>query len=101
MKDLTAEEFEKLKKEKSTSYILIDVREEWEFEEYNIGGKLMPLNSLPDRYSELEVYADRQIIVHCQSGKRSNQAKIFLSRRGLNNVCSLIGGVEAYKTLIS
>jgi rhodanese-related sulfurtransferase len=95
MSDITIEEFKKI--EGSGDCVLIDVREEWEFEEFNIGGILMPLSTIPFRYEELRSHSNKTIIVHCQSGNRSNQARIYLSRRGFQNVKSLSGGVIAYK----
>ncbi len=77
---------------------LIDVREEWEFEEVNIGAKNIPLGTLPDRIVELQDLQEEEIVVHCKSGGRSTQAKKYLSSKGFKNVRSLIGGIEGYLT---
>lgn len=52
--------------------LLVDVREDWEFEEKNIGGINIPLYELPHRISEIE--GNHPIIFLCQSGLRSKQA---------------------------
>ena len=74
---------------------IIDVREDWEYEERNLGGKLIPLSTLPHRLDELESIKGHEIIIHCRSGARSNNAKQFLSSKGFSQVRNLIGGIEA------
>ncbi len=73
-----------------------DVREPWEYEESNIGAKLMPLTSIPDQLIELSTLKNQEIIVHCKTGNRSNQAKIFLESNGFTQVRSLLGGIDAF-----
>ena len=41
----------KLRLDKGEKFNFIDVREEWEYEEANIGAKLIPLGDLPARIS--------------------------------------------------
>lgn len=52
---------------------LVDVRESYEFEDYNIGGINIPLEELVGRMSELPS-GKTKIIFCCQSGHRSRQA---------------------------
>ncbi|MEQ6165873.1 rhodanese-like domain-containing protein [Ekhidna sp. MALMAid0563] len=77
----------------------IDVREEWEYEEANIGAKLIPLGDLPSRLSEIEHMKDDEVIVHCKSGARSGRAKKFLNSQGFTNVRNMEGGITAYLEL--
>ncbi len=72
---------------------LIDVRESYEYEEFNLGGSLIPLGELPSRLSEIEHLKSEEIIIHCKSGGRSAAAQQFLLQNGFNNVRNLIGGV--------
>ena len=72
---------------------LIDVREPFEFEEFNLGGTLIPLGELPGRLDELSHLKNEEIIVHCRSGARSRTAQQFLLQSGFNNVRNLLGGV--------
>jgi len=72
---------------------LLDVRETFEFDEFNLNGKLIPLGELPGRLEEIEDWKDQEIIVHCRSGKRSATAQQFLLQSGFQNVRNLIGGV--------
>ena len=81
---------------KSEKLNFFDVREPWEYEEFNLGAQLMPLTSIPDQLTELSALKDKEIIVHCKTGGRSNQAKIFLESKGFTKVRSLLGGIEAF-----
>ena len=97
--DITVQEL-KEKINRKENLLIIDVREEWEFEEYNISGKLIPLATLPNHLEELKEYKSKEVIIHCRSGKRSHQAKLFLESNGFENVRNLLGGMlEWQKTL--
>lgn len=72
---------------------ILDVRETWENEEFNIGAKLIPLGDLPGRLEEIEDWKGQEIIVHCRSGARSASAQAFLSSQGFSNVRNLLGGI--------
>ncbi|TAE12404.1 MAG: rhodanese-like domain-containing protein [Bacteroidetes bacterium] len=98
MQDITASEV-KERLDKGEMVHLIDVREEHEYEEYNIGAILIPLGTLPDRLSELEEWKNEEIVVHCRSGARSANAKQYLASQGFTNVRNMLGGVIAYKAL--
>jgi rhodanese-related sulfurtransferase len=76
---------------------LIDVREPHEYEEFNIGAQLIPLGDLPARYQELADLKNEEIIVHCRSGARSGNAKLYLSDLGFENVRNLLGGMLAWR----
>lgn len=72
---------------------VIDVREVYEFEEYNLNGKLIPLGELPGRLEELEDLKEEEIIVHCRSGARSASAQAFMKAQGFTKVRNLQGGI--------
>ena len=78
---------------------ILDVREEWEYEQGNINGKLIPLGNLPDRINELEPHKDEEIIVNCKSGGRSARAQAYLMQNGFNRVRNLEGGYDRYSQL--
>lgn len=96
--DITVSEL-KERLDKGEMVHLIDVREEWEHEEANLGGILIPLATLPDRISELESWKNEEIVVHCRSGKRSDNAKNYLISQGFTNVRNMLGGIIAYHEL--
>jgi len=58
--------------EQQIPYQLIDVRETYEYEEFNIGGINIPLYSLNTRLNE--VSAHKRIVFCCSMGKRSKMA---------------------------
>jgi rhodanese-related sulfurtransferase len=76
--------------------VIIDVREEWEHQEKNLGGQNIPLGQLQDKLDELEQYKEQEVIVHCKSGGRSRAAQAFLQQHGFKNVRNLDGGLGAY-----
>lgn len=92
MQDITVEEL-KHRLDAGEDLIVIDVRERYEYDEFNIGAELIPLGSLPNALDQLEEYRDREIVVLCKAGGRSNQAKTFLKRSGFANVRNLLGGM--------
>jgi rhodanese-related sulfurtransferase len=83
--------------DKGEALNLIDVREEYEFDEFNIGAKLIPLGELPDRLDEIEALKDQEILIHCRSGARSGRAKEYLESEGFSNVRNVLGGMLAWQ----
>jgi adenylyltransferase/sulfurtransferase len=75
------------------AYIL-DVREPWEYKIAQIGGKLIPMNEIPQRIAEID--RDREIIVHCHHGVRSQRVAEFLQQSGFQRVVNLAGGIDAW-----
>jgi rhodanese-related sulfurtransferase len=96
MEDITVQEL-KTRMDTGENIVVIDVREPWEFEEFNIGGKLIPLGSLPESVADLEDLKDTEIVVHCRSGARSATAKAFLTQQGFGKVRNMLGGVVDWK----
>ena len=93
--DITCEQV-KSRLESGEQLNFIDVREEWEFEERNIGAQLIPLGDLPGRISEIEHMKNEEVVVHCKSGARAGKAKKFLNSQGFSNVRNMEGGITAY-----
>ena len=50
--DITVEELKEIL-DKGETFNFLDVREEYEFDEDNLGAKLIPLGELPDRLEEI------------------------------------------------
>ena len=75
---------------------LLDVRRPEESEIATLGGTVVPLPELPDRFEELEAHKNEDIIIYCRSGSRSGQATAFLQSVGFSNVRNLKGGVLAW-----
>ncbi len=74
--------------------LVLDVREPFEYQIANISGKLIPQNDVPQRLAELD--RDREIVVHCKSGGRSQRIAEFLAQNGYTKVSNLAGGILAW-----
>ncbi len=84
---------EELKKE--SELFLLDVREEAEHEEFNIGGKLIPLNEVIGKAAEIP--RDKFVVVYCRKGIRSQIAIQRLEEKfGFANLINLKGGLEKW-----
>src|SRR5580658_8049063 len=77
---------------------ILDVREPFEYQIANIGGTLIPQNEVPQRLAEID--RDREIIVHCKSGGRSQRIAEFLKQSGYPDVVNLAGGILAWSNEI-
>jgi sulfur-carrier protein adenylyltransferase/sulfurtransferase len=76
-------------------FILLDVREPFEFEMARIeGANLIPLGELPARWQELD--REKEIFVFCHSGMRSERAADFLRSTGFSKVANVAGGIDAW-----
>ena len=74
-------------------FVLIDVREPYERQEFNVGGQLIPVGNIPQALDSLQEHKDEEIIIYCRSGNRSGMAQQFLQQAGFTNVRNLLGGM--------
>ena len=75
--------------------VLLDVREDWEWDLCRIAGAIpMPMNTVPARIDDLD--ADAMIVCICHHGMRSMQVAAFLERNGFSEVANLTGGIHAW-----
>ena len=84
----------KRKLDAGEDFQLIDVREPYEVQIAQIGGKLIPQNDVPVRLAEID--PKREVVVHCRSGGRSQRIAEFLKQAGYGNVSNLAGGILAW-----
>ena len=97
MQNISAQEL-KARMDAGEKLNLIDCREPYEYEEFNIGGKLIPLGKIQTmQVDELEDLRDEEIIIHCRSGQRSMLACLILDTLGFKNTKNLTGGILAWK----
>ena len=78
--------------------LLLDVREPYEYQIANICGTLVPMNDVPRRLDEIS--RDREIVVQCRSGSRSQRVAEFLKQNGYEKVANLAGGILAWSDQI-
>lgn len=80
---------------------VIDVREPHEYEQDNLGAVLVPLSQLRNMdVDQIESIKNEEIIVHCKSGMRSQEACMILSQLGFANPVNLTGGIMEWRNTI-
>jgi sulfur-carrier protein adenylyltransferase/sulfurtransferase len=88
----------KRRRDAGEDVFVLDVREPFEYQIANIGGKLIPQGEVPQRLSEID--RDREIVVQCKSGGRSQRIAEFLKQAGYEKVANLAGGILAWSNEI-
>jgi sulfur-carrier protein adenylyltransferase/sulfurtransferase len=84
----------KRRRDAGEGVFLLDVREPYEYQIAQIGGTLIPQNDVPQRLNEIP--RDREIVVQCRSGARSQKIAEFLKQSGYSQVVNLAGGILAW-----
>ena len=91
---MTAEEL----KEKISSKLniqIIDLREEYEFEDGSICNTNIPMGEIMNRLNEIN--NEGEVVMYCKSGKRSKSMVYMLKKQyGLTHIQQLEGGYEAW-----
>lgn len=93
--NVTVDEAQQLMSEES-DLIILDVRTQQEYDSGHIPNAiLIPVGELEDRLGELDEM--KTILVYCQSGVRSAQARQILADNGFSEVYNLEGGIIAWQ----
>jgi adenylyltransferase/sulfurtransferase len=95
IKDITPREFVE-RRAGGADMTLLDVREDWETALAPVPADIVhiPMGQIPDRLAELD--PQRETVVICKSGGRSQQVAHYLSSRGFGSVSNLAGGILAW-----
>jgi rhodanese-related sulfurtransferase len=81
--------------ERGEKLVLVDVREQWEFDLCRIAGaKLIPLKTLPANVAALQ--EPEEVICYCHHGIRSLDAAAWLRGQGIAGAKSMAGGIERW-----
>lgn len=97
MREFSAKELQAHLEASADEPLLLDVREQWEFDKARIDGSiLVPMRSVPGHMQELD--PARETVVICHHGIRSRMVGRFLESQGFTNVINLSGGVAAWAT---
>lgn len=75
--------------------LLVDIREGWEREQFNIGGEHIPMSELFSRADALP--RDKAVVLYCEKGIRSVIAIQRLEAAGFTNLYNLAGGMKAWR----
>ena len=80
---------------RGTPFVLLDVREEWEYQMVHLEGAVwIPFGELPRRCNEITPGVE--VVVYCHWGMRSLDAAFLLQQLGFKSVKSLIGGIDRW-----
>lgn len=83
-----------------TPPVVIDVREPYEFAIAEMGGILMPQDTVPERVDDIP--RDRPVVVHCRSGVRSARIiRMLEDEHGYDNLLNLKGGILAWQEQVN
>ena len=93
IQDLTPKEFKDYLIDDEV--ILVDVREQWEFDICQIKGAiLIPLGEIAKSY--LNLNKDSKLAIYCHSGIRSIHVADFLLSQDSQTLANLQGGIDAW-----
>ena len=74
---------------------IIDLREEYEFEDRSICNTNIPMGEVKTRLNEIN--NEGEVVMLCKSGKRSKSMVFMLQKKhGLSHIQQLEGGYEAW-----
>lgn len=82
--EISFEDFEQLQQANPDELLLIDVREEYEYEEDFVGGINIPLPELTENITRMP--ADKTIVFYCRSGVRSLKAANLLKENNFQGI---------------
>jgi len=83
-------------KKRGEAFMLLDVREPWEWEKAHIeGAKHMPMGEVPTRAHQ-ELDPEEYVIVFCHHGMRSLSVTNWLRQQGFEKVQSMRGGIDGW-----
>ncbi len=83
----------------NTTPILIDVREPFEHNDFNIGGTLIPLQTVMQQLSNIPTNVP--VVVYCAKGIRSSIAIQKLQDKfDYQNLINLSGGMQAWCNMV-
>jgi adenylyltransferase/sulfurtransferase len=91
---IRAEELSRLISEQA-DICIIDVREADEIDICSIGGRHIALGHIDVKACEIP--RDKQVVIHCKSGKRGEMAVLFLQQNHqFTNLYNLEGGILSF-----
>ena len=77
-------------------FALVDVREDWEHEVFNIGGSLVPVGGIMAAQGSFR--KDVPLVIYCEKGIRSTIVIQRLEALGFGNLYNLTGGMKAWRS---
>jgi adenylyltransferase/sulfurtransferase len=76
--------------------VIVDVRENYEYSNCNIGFINIPMGEISERVNEIP--REKKVIVMCQSGRRAEAvANLLETEYGMHSIYIMEGGISAWK----
>ncbi len=94
MKTISAEQL-KARLDSGEKPVLLDVREDWEYETCHIENSTHINMSAVNQMLEKLVPTDETVVI-CHHGMRSFQVGNYLENNGFSNIINLEGGIDAW-----
>jgi len=95
IRQLTVHELKARLDQGNKDFTLLDVREPWECNICALpDATIIPMRQIPARVAELP--KDKEIVVVCHHGVRSQQVAYYLEREGFTRLNNLVGGINAW-----
>ena len=80
----------------NSDVVVLDVREQWEFDTAKIAdSRHIPMGEIPARYQQ-EIDPAKHVVVVCHHGVRSMNVTKWLRQQGFEKVQSLRGGIDRW-----
>ncbi len=93
MRTITVEQL-KARMDAGEELNILDVREDVERADFNIGGKHYRLGRIQNMdVNEIQDLKNEEVIVYCRSGNRSGVACNILDQLGFKNTVNVVGGM--------
>lgn len=78
--------------------LVLDVRDDSEYAAGHLpNSKHVPSEKIEERWTELQKFKEKPIVVIYRSGIRSNHPSLFLKKNGFTQVFNLMGGIDTWK----
>ena len=78
-------------------FLFLDCRQPDEYATAHIEGtRLIPMKELPQRVGELDAYRDKEIVVTCHHGGRSERVAQWLREQGFKGARTMVGGIDRW-----
>lgn len=101
--DMELKKFLTCKDKNLLDFLLIDIREIFEYSEKSIEGTdlLLPTSTLHEKMAILEAKKETFILLYCRTGNRTSHMLRILKRMGFEKIAHLSDGIVGYsgKTL--
>ena len=94
MENISVEQL-KIRMDSGENFNLLDVREDDERADFNIGGTHFRLRLIQEMAIEdIEDLKNEEVICYCRRGNRSQMACLMLEHLGFTNTVNVTGGIE-------